>query len=319
MTAKATQAALALCCMSHSPLLNLPGPSPELLDDINSALADARDFVREFDPELVVIFTPDHYNGFFYRLMPPFCIGTAANGVGDYGTHAGPLKVPADIATACAEALWEAGVDVAVSSSMNVDHGAVQPLEALFGVSDSIPVIPIFINSVATPLGPVKRARALGAAVGDFLATLGKRVLVLGSGGLSHDPPVPTLATAPPAALGRIVHGEPMSTEQRAARQTAVMTAAHEFAHGQSPLRPLNPDWDHALLELLDTNRVADVDAWSNTWIATEAGNSAHEVRTWIAAFAALAARGPYETRQRYYRAAPELIAGFAIRTAVLA
>ena len=58
--------------MSHSPLLNLPGPSPELLEDINSELADARDFVRTFDPELVVIFSPDHYNGFFYRTMPPF-------------------------------------------------------------------------------------------------------------------------------------------------------------------------------------------------------------------------------------------------------
>jgi 2,3-dihydroxyphenylpropionate 1,2-dioxygenase len=305
--------------MSHSPLLNLPGPSPELLDDIDSALTDAREFVRAFDPELVVIFSPDHYNGFFYRLMPPFCIGTAATGVGDYGTQAGPLAVPADIATSCAEALWKSGVDIAISSSMAVDHGTVQPLETLFGDAGSIPVLPIFINSVATPLGPIKRARALGSAVGDFVATLGKRVLIVGSGGLSHDPPVPTLATAPPAALGRILHGEPMSTEQRAARQTAVIAAAQDFAHGQSPLQPLNPDWDHALLELLDTNRVGDVDGWSNAWIAAEAGNSAHEVRTWIAAFAALAAQGPYETRQRYYRAAPELIAGFAVRTAVSA
>jgi 2,3-dihydroxyphenylpropionate 1,2-dioxygenase len=303
--------------MSHSPLLNLPGPSPELLEDIDSVLATARDFVREFDPELVVIFSPDHYNGFFYRLMPPFCIGTAATGVGDYGTHAGSLTVPADIATACAESLWEAGVDVAISSSMDVDHGTVQPLETLFGDAASVPVIPIFINSVATPLGPIKRARVLGAAVGDFLGTLDKRVLVVGSGGLSHDPPVPTLATAPPAALGRIVHGEPMSAEQRSARQNAVISAAHDFAHGESPLQPLNPDWDHALLELLDTNRVADVDGWSNTWIAAEGGNSAHEVRTWIAAFAAMGAQGAYDTTLRYYRAAPELIAGFAVRTAV--
>ncbi len=66
--------------MSHSPLLNLPGPSPELLDDIESALADTRRYVAEFDPDLVVIFSPDHYNGFFYRTMPPFCIGTAARG-----------------------------------------------------------------------------------------------------------------------------------------------------------------------------------------------------------------------------------------------
>ena len=64
--------------MSHSPLLNLPGPSRELLDDIDAEVSKAREFVSAFDPELVVIFSPDHYNGFFYRLMPPFCIGTAA-------------------------------------------------------------------------------------------------------------------------------------------------------------------------------------------------------------------------------------------------
>lgn len=273
--------------------------------------------MADFDPELVVVFSPDHYNGFFYRTMPPFCIGTAAQGVGDYGTYAGPLNVPGDIADACARAVLESGVDVALSAGMDVDHGTVQPLEKLFGDATSRPVIPIFINSVATPLGPLRRVRALGAAVGTFLATLGKRVLVVGSGGLSHDPPVPTLATAPPAALARIVGGEPMTPEQRKARQVAVMDAAQAFAHGDSPLQPLNPEWDQAFLDLVDSNRLDEVDAWSNGWIEQQAGHSAHEIRTWIAAFAALAAHGRYETGHRFYRAAPELIAGFAVRTAV--
>lgn len=308
---------IALCCMSHSPLLNLRGPSDELLEDIGTQLAAARAFVADFDPQLVVIFAPDHYNGFFYRLMPPFCIGSAANGVGDYDSYAGALDVPARLAEQMAAAAWESGVDVSLSAAMDVDHGTVQPLEALFGDAGSRPVIPVFINSVATPLGPLKRARALGAAIGAHLETLDKRVLVIGSGGLSHDPPVPTLATAPPAALARIVGGAPMTPEARAARQEAVISAAHDFAHGHSALQPLNPDWDRALLDLIDTNRLTEVDGWSNEWIAREAGNSAHEIRTWVAAFAALAAQGPYQTRQRYYRAAPELIAGFAIRTAV--
>jgi 2,3-dihydroxyphenylpropionate 1,2-dioxygenase len=250
--------------------------------------------------------------------MPPFCIGTAAQGVGDYGTHAGPLDVPTDVATDCARAVLESGIDIAISASMDVDHGTVQPLEKLFGDATARPVIPIFINSVATPLGPLRRVRALGAAVGTYVATLGKRVLIIGSGGLSHDPPVPTLATAPPAALDRIVHGQPMTPEQRQARQVAVMEAAREFAGGQGSLQPLNPDWDRAFLELLDTNRLPEVDAWSNSWIEQEAGHSAHEIRTWVAAFAAMAAHGRYKTEARFYRAAPELIAGFAIRTAVL-
>ncbi|WP_442930502.1 3-carboxyethylcatechol 2,3-dioxygenase [Mycobacterium sp. NBC_00419] len=303
--------------MSHSPLLNVPGPSAELLEDVENALSTARNFVREYDPELVVIFSPDHYNGFFYKLMPPFCIGTAAAGVGDYGTQAGPLDVPVALATELAEHVLDAGVDVAISTGMDADHGTVQPLEKLFGDATAVPVIPIFINSVATPLGPLRRAAALGTAVGTFLAGLDRRVLVVGSGGLSHDPPVPTLTTAPPAALERIVHGAPMTPEQRRARQEAVAAAAREFAAGESGCQPLNPEWDRSFLDLMDTGRFGELEGWTNSWIAGEAGNSAHEVRTWVAAFAALAAQGPYRTVDHYYRAAPELIAGFAVRTAL--
>ncbi|HXB85573.1 3-carboxyethylcatechol 2,3-dioxygenase [Mycobacterium sp.] len=303
--------------MSHSPLLNLPGPSRDLLDDIDTALAQAREFVETFNPELVVIFAPDHYNGFFYKLMPPFCIGTEAQGVGDYGTHKGPLDVPEATAVACAKAVLSAGVDIAISADMDVDHGTVQPLEKLFGAVTAHPVIPIFINSVATPLGPLHRCRTLGTAVGSFLATLNKRVLVVGSGGLSHDPPVPTLATATPAVVERIVQGRPMTPEQRLARQAAVMEAAKAFADGGSELQPLNPEWDRQFLEILDGGQLDDLDRWSNSFIAAEGGNSAHEIRTWVAAFAALAAAGPYQTGVRYYKPAPDLIAGFAVRTAV--
>ena len=57
---------------------------------------------------------------------------------------------------------------------MDVDHGTVQPLQTLFGDAAAKPVIPIFINSVATPLGPMRRVRALGAAVGNYLADAGQ-------------------------------------------------------------------------------------------------------------------------------------------------
>jgi len=304
--------------MSHSPLLNLPGPSQDLLDDLNAGIAQAREFVQDFAPELVVIFSPDHYNGFFYRAMPPFCIGLQASGVGDYGTHLGPLDVPEDLAADCAEAVLGAGVDAAVSVSMDVDHGTVQPLEKLFGDATAHPVIPIFINAIGVPLGPLHRCRALGTAVGNYLSGLNKRVLVVGSGGLSHSPPVPTLATAGPAVRQRIVHGEPMTAEQRQARQTAVMDAARSFAGGESDLQPLNPDWDRRFLEIIDGGGLSEFDTWSNSFVLHEGGGSAHEVRTWLAAFSALAAAGPYQTDVRYYKPFPELIAGFAIRTATL-
>ncbi|OBK24434.1 3-(2,3-dihydroxyphenyl)propionate dioxygenase [Mycobacterium asiaticum] len=303
--------------MSHSPLLNLPGPPRDLLDQVEAAIAQARDFVTDYDPELVVTFAPDHYNGFFYKVMPPFCIGMQANGVGDYGTHAGPLNVAAEIAEQCAKAVLAAGVDVAVSASMDVDHGTVQPLEKLFGSATDRPVLPIFVNAVAVPLGPLHRCRALGTAVGEFVATLDRRVLLLGSGGLSHSPPVPTLATAAPAQLDRIVHGQPMTTEQRQARQTQVIEAAKSFADGSSGLQALNPAWDQRFLDVVDGGHLTDLDQWSNSFITHEGGSSAHEIRTWVAAFAAMATAGPYRTTVRYYKQAADLIAGFAIRTAV--
>lgn len=302
--------------MSHSPLLNLPGPPPELMHDIETAIDQAAAFVADFDPQLTVVFAPDHYNGFFLRLMPPFCIGTAAQGIGDYGTYAGPLNVAADLAADCAAAVLGRGVDVAVSAGMDVDHAMVQPLQRLFGDATACPVIPIFINAVAAPLGPIHRARALGAAVGEYLATLDLRVLILGSGGLSHDPPIPTLATAPPVTRDRLLHGTAMSAEQRQARQEAVIAAARDFAAGTNDLAPLNPDFDQRFLSLLDSGRLDELADWSNAFITEAGGGSAHEIRTWAAAFAALAAQGGYRTVNRYYRPAPELIAGFAIRTA---
>ena len=216
------------------------------------------------------------------------------------------------------EAVLESGVDVAISASMDVDHGTVQPLQKLFGDADGAAGDPDLHQlgrhpARADAAGPGARRRRR-----HYLATLGKRVLVVGSGGLSHDPPVPTLATAPPAALDRIVHGEPMTPEQRAgpagggdgrrARRSRTATARCSRSTRTGITRSSNCSTPTA-----SPRSTAGRTAGSQQ----QAGNSAHEIRTWVAAFAALAAHGRYETQQRFYRAAPELIAGFAVRTAV--
>ncbi|RYF61101.1 MAG: 3-carboxyethylcatechol 2,3-dioxygenase [Comamonadaceae bacterium] len=308
---------LAMCCMSHSPLLDITEQSAELTEDVLGAIASARDFVTDFDPEVVVLFAPDHYNGFFYRLMPPFCLGLEASGIGDYGSADGPLNVPRAVSEGLANALLGAGLDIAVSASMELDHGAIQPLEKLFGEITAKPVVPIFINSVAAPLGPMSRVRKLGEAVGEYFSTRNERVLFVGSGGLSHDPPVPTLASAPAPVAERLVSGRPLTPPERTARQSVVIKAAAEFAAGGKSLRPLNPVWDDAVLNTLGSGTLVDVDAWSNEWIESEGGGSAHEIRSWVAAHAALSAAGSYQTTSRYYRAIPEYIAGFAITTAI--
>jgi 2,3-dihydroxyphenylpropionate 1,2-dioxygenase len=61
---------LAACCMSHSPLPELTAPGPELIADVEKAIAAARDFVRDYDPELVIVLAPD------YRPIPEFIAGS---------------------------------------------------------------------------------------------------------------------------------------------------------------------------------------------------------------------------------------------------
>jgi 2,3-dihydroxyphenylpropionate 1,2-dioxygenase len=68
----------ALVTMSHSPLMGFTEPPGQARERVETAFDSARAFIADFAPELVVIFGPDHYNGFFYDMMPAFCIGAAA-------------------------------------------------------------------------------------------------------------------------------------------------------------------------------------------------------------------------------------------------
>jgi 2,3-dihydroxyphenylpropionate 1,2-dioxygenase len=98
-----------------------------------------------------------------------------------------------------------------------------------------------------------------------------KRVLFLGSGGLSHDPPTP---------------------EQRAKSEVRVLAAGRASASGSTAMIPINPAWDNLVLDTLESGALTDVDGWTVEWVSAEGGGSGHEVRTWAATFAALVATG---------------------------
>jgi 2,3-dihydroxyphenylpropionate 1,2-dioxygenase len=265
-----------------------------------------------------VLYAPDHYNGFFYKEMPPFCLGTEAHAVGDFDSSAGPLSVDTDAARRIAEGVLQRGVDLTISARMTVDHGFAQPLETLFGGIDRVPVVPIFINGVATPLCPVARIRALGNAVGEAATDLDGRVLFLASGGLSHDPPVPVLDGAPPRVADALIEGHPPTPEQRTRGEGRVIEAGRQYAAGSTTMIPINPSWDNRFLDLLEHGPLGEFDTWTVEAMAAEGGGSAHEVRAWIAAFSSLAAVGSYTMDLRFYEPIPAWIAGFAVATARL-
>lgn len=282
---------------------------------LGEAIRAASDCVRQFDPQLVVLIAPDHYNGFFNQLMPTFCLGTEAQSLGDYGTPSGKINVDSECALGLAQHLVSNAFDIAVSRRMTVDHGFAQPLELLWGGLDTPPVIPIFLNAVAPPSIPsTRRCVELGRRIGEFLSTTGLRTLTIGSGGLSHEPPIPTMTHADPAIRERTIVPRTQTAAEHEERVRRVMAAGVALAQGTSPLKPLNPIWDRAWMSALETeDGLERIAAMSDSSISADAGLAAHESKTWVVARATLNAEASRRASFTYYQDIPEYIAGFGI------
>ncbi|MGA8884973.1 MAG: 3-carboxyethylcatechol 2,3-dioxygenase [Acinetobacter sp.] len=315
-----------LICASHSPLMEFAAPQEQRKEQaVRETFAKLSKEVEAYDPTLIITFGPDHFNGFFYDLMPSFCVGIRAQAAGDwdYGKDNARINVPEETAVALVRRVLDEGVDVAYSYRMQADHGVTQPLHFLCGGQlDRYPTIPIFINGAAAPMPTAKRTIALGRAVGQFIQSLdleNERVLILGTGGLSHDPPTPQMGAVPPEVEEFLICGRNPSAESRNNRQAKIIAVGQKLAAGdQSVAVPLNPEWDRALLEILASADFATIEAMTEADIRRDGGRGGQEVRSWMAAFAALHEIGEYEMTTHCYEDISEWIAGFGIVSAEL-
>ena len=315
-----------LICASHSPLMEFASPQrAEQEINVRAAFEKMAAEVKAFDPTLIITFGPDHFNGFFYDLMPSFCVGIRATAAGDwnYGAENNKINVPEETALHLVRRVLDEGVDVAYSYRMQADHGMTQPLHFLCdGQLDRYPTIPVFINGAAAPMPTTKRTVALGRAIGQFIKSLNlenERVLILGTGGLSHDPPTPQMGSVPPEVEEFLIAGRNPSTEARHARQAKIIAVGQKLAAGDTSVAvPLNAAWDIALLETFKNADFAAIEAMTEAEIRRDGGRGGQEVRSWIAAFAALSELGEYHMTTQVYEAISEWIAGFGIVSAEL-
>lgn len=313
-----------LICASHSPLMEFASPAEQQQEQtVRHTFEKLAAEVKAYDPTLIIAFGPDHFNGFFYDLMPSFCVGVRATAAGDWNYGPGELNVPENTALGLIRRVLDEGVDVAYSYRMQADHGVTQPLHFLCdGQLNRYPTIPIFINGAAAPMPTTKRTIALGRAVGAFINSINlenERILILGTGGLSHDPPTPRMGSAPPEVEEFLIAGRNPTVEARNTRQAKIISVGQRLAAGDKSVSvPLNPEWDEQLLEKFKNADFAALENMTEDEIRREGGRGGQEVRTWMAAFAALEAVGDYEMTLHCYEPISEWIAGFGIVSAEL-
>jgi 2,3-dihydroxyphenylpropionate 1,2-dioxygenase len=293
-------ASTMVVCASHAPLMYCHARPPAEHEQVEAAFAGLQEQVEAFDPELVFVFGPDHYTSLFRRLAPPFTVAARCDAVDDIGGHPGRLNVPTDLAVQCVSDLAQHGVDAAISYEFKVDHGVSQTLHRITGAIDRYPTIPIIINTMTPPLPPFHRSRLLGTTIGAFARTLNRRVLFVGSGGLSHNPKViyPDFGTDEPGVTAWQQQGPAntaMSSEAWYGRLTDIHhKAAAALAGGSITAQDccFNSEFDQRVIDALTSGAFSEMDQWNNQSIIEDAGIGAVEVHAWLAACAAQVAAG---------------------------
>jgi protocatechuate 4,5-dioxygenase, beta chain len=144
-------------------------------------------------PDVAVVFYNDHGLNFFLDAMPTFAIGAAEVYRSDdegwgIGTVA-PFDGHPELSWHVIEHVVDHGFDPTTCQQMRVDHGFWIPMQLFWPDRPAgLRVVPIHVNTVQHPLPSAARCEALGAVVGDAIRSWGgdERVVVVGSGGLSH-------------------------------------------------------------------------------------------------------------------------------------
>jgi len=269
--------------LSHAPFWDtdvvVEGPGEAFVKGVDRARA----MVRDKKPDVFVIFGPDHFRNFFYDVLPSFCIGLEKlTGFGDYGTPKGDLPVDEDLARAILGSVTEAGFDPAFSLNMGADHGITQPC-AVLDKTHNTPIVPIMINCAGAPRPSMRRCHAFGKAVGDAIrsASGNKRVLVVGSGGLSHwvRPASADNPETTPETLEYAINGRDRAVEYSAERDAFLQERIDKGINGR-----VNAEWDNWFLEKLTGGDLEPLLALKDAEIDEIAGNGAHELRSWVAA-----------------------------------
>ena len=172
---------------------------------VRRAFETVRDRIGALGATSVVIVGADHY-----VLFGPTCLPSYLIAVGDVsgpyerfpGLGQGPIPNDVRLAEHLFRSGREQGFDWAVAKSLTVDHSIGGPARLCALPNPSVRgVVPIYLASGVEPLLPLRRAFELGRMIGRAIADFPEpeRVVVIGSGGISHWVGLPEMGRVEPA------------------------------------------------------------------------------------------------------------------------
>lgn len=189
---------VGVVCTSHVPAIGAAIARGAQREPYWSPLFEAyppvHAWLERVRPDAVVILYNDHGLNFFLDNLPTFAVGAAetyANADEGWGLPTvAPFPGDPRLSWHLIDSLLAEEFDLAMCQQMRVDHAFTVPMQLLWPRAAPWPVkaVPVCINTVQHPLPSAARCYKLGRAIGRALRAFEEdaRVLVIGSGGLSH-------------------------------------------------------------------------------------------------------------------------------------
>jgi len=157
------------------------------------AFPPVREWIGKQKPDVIIFFYNDHGLNFFLDKMPTFAVGAAAEYVSEdegWGIPTTPsFQGDQKLSWHIINGIVADGFDPVMCQEMTVDHAITNPMLLMYPDGNwPVRIVPVAINSIQHPLPGPKRCYDLGRAVGRAIESYDEdvSVLVLGSGGLSH-------------------------------------------------------------------------------------------------------------------------------------
>jgi aromatic ring-opening dioxygenase catalytic subunit (LigB family) len=178
---------------SHAPGITAwpDAPPAAQRETVHAAFAGMRDELRAARVDALIVLTSEHWANFFLDHIGAFCVGRGDGFAGPIEPWLNIAKavVPGDPALAAEliEAAYAGGVEPSYAYELEFDHGTMLPLHFLTPEMN-VPVVPVVFNTLAFPQPTAARCFAFGRIIGDVARKSSRRIGIVATGGMSHDP-----------------------------------------------------------------------------------------------------------------------------------